>query len=188
MSRRRSSSAARRVPYRRRRALAVLLVLAALVLVRLWQQDPSRAPPETLDEGTYRVERVVDGDTLLLANGARVRLQGVDTPETVKPNHPVEPFGPEATEFTRRFVAGGNGTVRLQFDRERLDKYGRFLAYVWVGDRMLNEELVRAGLATAELGYRYSSAMKTRFRRAEEEAKDAARGIWSSRAAASDGL
>ena len=188
MSRRRSSSAARRVPYRGGRALAFLLVLAALVLLRVLQQDSSSVAPETLEEGTYRVERVVDGDTLLLANGARIRLQGVDTPETVKPNHPVEPFGPEATEFTRRFVAQGNGAVRLQFDRERLDKYGRFLAYVWVGARMLNEELVRAGLATAELQYRYSSTMKTRFRRAEEEAEAAARGIWSSRAAASDGL
>jgi len=188
MSRRRSSSAARRVPYGRRRALTILLVLAALVLLRLWRQDPSRPPPENLQEGTYRVQRVVDGDTLLLANGARVRLQGVDTPETVKPNHPVEPFGHEATEFTRRFVARGNGAVRLQFDRERLDKYGRFLAYVWVGDRMLNEELLRAGLATAELQYRYSSTRKTRFRRAEEEAEAAARGIWSSPAAASDGL
>jgi endonuclease YncB( thermonuclease family) len=50
---------------------------------------------------------------------------------------------------------------------------------VWVADRMLNEELIRAGLATAETGYRYSSSMKTRFRRTEEEAKAAERGIWS---------
>ena len=180
MSRRRSLLPARWLPYRRRRELAFLLVLAALVLLRLLQQDSSSVSPEALEEGTYRVERVVDGDTLLLTNGARIRLQGVDTPETVKPNHPVEPFGPEATEFTRQFIAQGNGSVRLQFDRERVDKYGRFLAYVWVGDRMLNEELVRAGLATAELEYRYSSTMKTRFRRAEKEAEDAARGIWSS--------
>ena len=78
----------------------------------------------------------------------------------------------------RQFVAGG--TVRLQMDRERQDKYGRYLAYVWVGQRMLNEELIRFGLATAETGFRYSSSMKTRFRRAEAEAKDAGRGIWSS--------
>ncbi|MFH1266468.1 MAG: thermonuclease family protein, partial [Planctomycetota bacterium] len=109
----------------------------------------------------------------------RIRLQGIDTPESVKPNHPVEPFGPEASEFTRRFVAEGGGRVRLQFDRERVDKYGRFLAYVWVDDRMLNEELLRAGLATAETGFRYSKAMKDRFRRAEDEAKAAGRGIWS---------
>ena len=103
----------------------------------------------------------------------------VDAPETVQPKHPIEPFGPQASQFARQFVDQGGGAVRLQFDRERVDKYGRFLAYVWVGERMLNEELVRAGLATAETGYRYAASMKTRFRRAEDEAKAARRGIWS---------
>jgi micrococcal nuclease len=145
-------------------------------------------PPKSLVEGEYRVERVVDGDTLLLANGATIRLQGVDTPETVKPDHPVEPVGPEASRFTQTFIAEGKGTVRLQFDRERVDRNDRFLAYVWVGDRMLNEELVRAGLATAETGFRYSAAMKTRFRRAEEEAKAAERGIWSGKRRSADSL
>ena len=111
---------------------------------------------------------VVDGDTLLLRDGTRIRLMGVDTPETVKPDTPVEPWGPEASEFTRDFVAGG--PVRLEFDRERTDRFGRHLAYVWVGNRMLNEELLRAGLARWEPGYHYSQAMKTRFRRAQREA------------------
>jgi len=168
--------------YRRCRAGVVCLALAILVAAGYWRNRPHGRGPEVLSEGTYRVERVVDGDTLLLANRARVRLQGVDTPETVKPNHPVERFGPEASEFTRRFVAGAGGAVRLQFDRERIDKYGRFLAYVWTGDRMLNEELLREGLATAETGFRYSNAMKTRFRRAEDEARAARRGIWSQQA------
>lgn len=155
------------------------IVIAILIVVRAWQDHSRPEPPEALPEGTYVVERVVDGDTLLLAGGARLRLIGSDTPETVKPGHPIEPFGPEATQFTRQFVAETDGRIRLQMDRERLDKYGRFLGYVWVRDRMLNEELIRAGLATAELGFRYSSSMKTRFRRAEEEAKAAGRGIWS---------
>jgi micrococcal nuclease len=181
-------SVVRRVPYRRRRALLVVLFLAVLISVRLGWRRPARLPPEDLREGTYRVERVVDGDTLLLANGARVRLQGIDAPESVKPGHPVEPFGLQASEFTKQFVAQGNGSVRLQFDRERLDKYDRFLAYVWVDDRMLNEELLRAGLATAELGFRYSESMKQRFRRAAEEAKAAGRGIWASQAPDARGL
>ena len=73
--------------------------------------------------------RVVDGDTIVIAPDRVVRLIGVDTPETVKPEHPVEPFGPEAAAFTRQFLAGG--TARLSFDRERVDRFGRFLAYVW---------------------------------------------------------
>lgn len=155
------------------------MVVAVLVLAGYWRSQSRDRAPEALSEATYRVERVIDGDTLLLANRARVRLQGVDTPETVKPNHAVERFGPEAAEFTRHFVAQAGGVVRLQFDRERIDKYGRFLAYVWAGDRMLNEELVREGLATAETQYRYSNSMKTRFRRAEDDARAARRGIWS---------
>jgi len=168
-------------PFARRRSYPawVAVLLAALVLVRWWQSQNEPPPPAALAEGLYAVQRVVDGDTLLLANGARVRLIGADTPETVKPNWPEEPFGREATEFTQRFVAESGGTVRLQFDRERLDQYERFLAYVFDGRRMLNEELIRAGLATAETGFRYASGMKTRFRRAEDEARAAGRGIWS---------
>jgi len=154
-------------------------LLATVILVGRWFHAARPFSPESLREGTYRVERVVDGDTLLLSNGAWVRLIGADTPETVKPDHPVEPFGREATEFTRRFIEEGGGRVRLQFDRERVDPHHRFLAYVFVGDRMLNEELIRAGLATAETRFRYSPSMKTRFRRAEEAAQGAKRGIWS---------
>jgi micrococcal nuclease len=169
----------RRLSFRRRRGALVAILFAILIAVRVWQDRQNPPPPESLAEGIHAVERVVDGDTLLLANRARVRLIGVDAPETVKPDHPVEPFGPEAAEFTRRFVGEADNLVQLQFDRERVDRYGRFLAYVWVDDRMLNEELIRAGLATAETGFRYQQAMKTRFRRAEDEAKAAGRGIWS---------
>jgi micrococcal nuclease len=102
---------------------------------------------------------------------------GVDTPETVKPESPVEPWGPEASAFTRDFVAAGE--VRLTFDRERVDRYGRMLSYAWVGKRMLNEELVRAGLAEYEPQFQYAQEMKQRFRAAQDEAKMAKRGLWS---------
>ncbi|MBN1912094.1 MAG: thermonuclease family protein [Pirellulales bacterium] len=158
--------------------LIVLLVIAVVVVAsRWWEGRDKPDAPESLAEGDYRVERVVDGDTLYLKNGAKIRLIGADTPETVMKNHPVEPWGPEATEFTKNFVR--HGTVRLQFDRERKDRYGRFLAHVWVDDELLSEELIRAGLARAVTKYPYSRSMKTRFRRAEDEAREARRGIWS---------
>ena len=169
---------------RRRLPLAAAILVFIALVWRYFSAPP--APPEFLAEGLYDVERVVDGDTLLLANHARVRLIGADTPETVKPNHPVDPWGTEASQFTRQFVAGRQ--VRLELDRERVDKYGRFLAYVWVGDRMLNEELIRAGLARAELQYHYAASIKTRFRRAEEDARSAGRGIWSGKPAAAGSL
>ena len=163
-------------PPRRRRNLWFAAIVLLLVL-RIWQQHARLDPPEALAEGEHRVERVIDGDTLLLTGGARVRLIGVDCPETVKPDHPVEPFGPEASAFTKSFVAGGK--VRLQFDRERIDRYDRFLAYVFVGDAMLNEELLRAGLARVEHRFHYSQSIKRQFDRAEAEARQARRGIWS---------
>jgi len=155
----------------------LLLVVVALLAASRWWSEAEPSPPDVLAEGVHQIERVIDGDTFLLASNARVRLIGVDTPETVKHNHPVEPWGPEATAFTKQFLAGGQ--VRLQFDRERVDHYGRFLAYAWVEDRMLNEELIREGLGTAQTGFPYSAAMKTRFRRAQEEAQEARRAIWS---------
>ena len=135
--------------------------------------------PNLLEEGVHVVRRVVDGDTLLLASGARVRLQGIDTPETVLEDHPVERWGPEATQFAKDFVRRADSRVRLTFSLERKDRHDRFLAFVWDGDIMLNEELVRAGLAHARLNYRYSGTMKRRLAKAQEEARAAKRGLWS---------
>jgi len=170
--------------YRRHRLLQgwwvwVLFLLIALRVAFSLQDAP--APPAPT-EGKYRVQRVIDGDTLLLESGVRVRLQGIDTPETVKPNQPVEAWGTEAAEFTQTFVANADGEVNLQFGKERLDRYGRLLAFVWHDDVLLNEELVRRGLARARLGYRFSGTMKKRLQTAEREAKLNACGIWSTTA------
>ena len=152
-----------------------------LLLLAVWRAYSSAAPavPEQLAEGVHEVRRAVDGDTLLLVSGARIRLQGVNTPETVKPDHPIEAWGPEASQFTKDFIEKAGHRVRLTFSLERKDRYDRFLAFVWDGDVMLNEELVRAGLAYARRDYRYSEAMKRRFTQAQEEARRAGRGIWS---------
>lgn len=194
MNRSRSQSVGKRFQKRRRLPpwAVVLLAIISLVAYRLSPQysprNESSSPNPTTDRdvvgepleaGIYRVRRVVDGDTLLLENRARVRLLGVDTPETVREDHPVEPWGPEATAFTKEFVVGGS--VRLEFDRERMDRYGRYLAYVYVDDDLLNEALIRAGLSPAELHYSFSDSMKNRFRRAQQDARDARRGIWSTR-------
>ena len=158
----------------------ILLLLLLLFLAARWGWEPGMqapAPPESLDEGLYAVRRVVDGDTLLMADGVRLRLIGIDCPESVKPDSPVEPFGPESSQFTRAFI--GERQVRLQFDREREDRYGRKLAYVFVGEQMLNEELLRAGLARYLSHLRIAEPMKRRFRVAQNEARQARRGIWS---------
>jgi micrococcal nuclease len=150
----------------------VLAILAA------WQYFSAQREPPPHEPGALAlVERVVDGDTLLLADHTRIRLLGVDTPETKRPETPVERFGPEASEFTRAHVEGRQ--VRLEFDKERYDKYGRVLAYVYVDDWFLNEALLRAGLGRAITNHPYSESMKRLFRAAEDEARRARRGIWS---------
>jgi len=99
---------------------------------------------------TARVERVVDGDTIAVrvaGRDERVRYIGVDTPETVKPDTPVQCFGEAAHTLNERLVAGAE--VELRFDRELRDRYGRLLAYVYRrGERQsVNARLVRAGAA-----------------------------------------
>lgn len=129
--------------------------------------------------GGGRVERVVDGDTLKvrLDGGGRatVRLIGVDTPESVKPDSPVECFGREAAAFARRLLAGRR--VRLVQDAEPRDRFGRLLAYVYADGRMANLEIVRGGYAeplTIPPNVRFAA----RFRAAAAEARRARRGLW----------
>jgi len=171
----------RRFPPPRRMVVGRLVVVLVLGGLAAWQYffpaQPAVRPP--LEPGTTaKVLRAVDGDTLLMADHTRVRLLGVDTPETKRPDWPVEPFGPEAHEFTRAHVEGR--VVRLEFDAERHDKYDRTLAYVYLDDWLLNEELIRAGMGRAITNHPYSEAMKIRFRAAQREAQQAHRGIWSS--------
>jgi micrococcal nuclease len=167
------------------RAYWYWLAVIALLVFQWVMYPPRPSPPprptgrEVLTEGVHTVRRVVDGDTLLMASGARVRLEGIDTPETVRPNYRVEAWGPEASTFTKDFIKHAGNRVKLTFGDDRLDKFGRYLAFVWDGEKMLNEELVRAGLAEARLGWNFSSALKRRLRLAQDEARRAKRGIWS---------
>jgi micrococcal nuclease len=98
----------------------------------------------------YPVEKVTDGDTIrVTVDGVSesVRLIGIDTPETVHPRLPVQPYGPEATAFVRETL--GDGLVALELDLVPRDRYGRLLAYVYLEDgRQLNLLVVQEGLAT----------------------------------------
>ena len=137
-------------------------------------------PPDAASTGT--VARVIDGDTLRLGNGDKVRLIGVDTPETVHPNKPVECFGKEAAEFTRKFISGEEVTLEYEYSSgvsgNLRDKYGRLLAYVYRkrDNADLNAELVRQGYAHAYVSYPFSRMEE--FRRYEREAREAGRGLW----------
>lgn len=122
------------------------------------------------DDADRRVTRVIDGDTIEIKGGTRVRYIGVDTPE------PGECFGKEATEANSRLVA--NKKLKLETDIQTHDRYGRLLAYVWIGELMVNEELVRQGAATVTT-YAPNVKYTDIFLGAQQEARDGRRGLWS---------
>jgi len=125
---------------------------------------------------SFKCTRVVDGDTIIISNGERVRLIGVDTPETKHPSKPVEYFGKEASAFTKRMVEGKD--VRLEYGQQRRDKYGRLLAYVYLMDgTFLNAEIIKQGYGNAytRFPFKYMEA----FRQYEKEAREAKRGLWA---------
>lgn len=125
------------------------------------------------------VERIVDGDTLVIAGGRRIRLIGVDTPETKDPRRPVQCFGREAAAFLASTVAPGT-TIRLVGDVEQLDPYGRTLAYLYrLPDGLfVNAELLRQGFAQV-LTIPPNVTHADRFVALAGEARAAGRGLWS---------
>jgi len=153
----------------RRFSLLLTLLLTLLTLQVVQAQDP----------GPHRVIKAVDGDTLRLdMNGVpqTVRLIGVDTPETVHPFVGVEPFGPEASAFTKAAVAAQY--VALEFDVGRRDRYGRLLVYAVLEDgRELNLMLAQSGYASA-LTVPPNIAQAEVYRAAVAGARSVGKGIW----------
>lgn len=137
---------------------------------------PRQAPTPT----NATVERVVDGDTVVVrAAGVRerVRLIGVDTPETKDPRRPVQCFGHEASTYTTRLLPPGT-PIRLERDVELRDRYGRLLAYVYRGDGLfVNLALARDGYARL-LTYPPNVAHVDEFTSAVTGAREAGRGLW----------
>jgi micrococcal nuclease len=125
------------------------------------------------------VESVVDGDTIVVAGGTRVRLIGVDTPETKDPRKPVQCFGREAAAHTASLLESGT-PVRLVFDVERLDRYGRTLAYVYrrADGLFVNAALVADGYALVAT-FPPNVAHTENFTALARAARDDGRGLWS---------
>ena len=131
-----------------------------------------------------RVQRVTDGDTfvaIVAGRQERVRVIGVDTPETVAPNRPVEPYGKQASAFAERYLDGA--TVRLAGDAEPRDRYGRLLAYVWLADGTFWNALLAAEGYAQQLTIPPNVTYAGLFRRLVAEARREHRGLWASAAA-----
>lgn len=135
----------------------------------------STTPTPSPKSEIFKVTRVIDGDTIEIENGERVRYLGIDTPETVDPRKPVQCFGIEASKKNKELVEGK--IVRLEKDITDRDKYDRLLRYVHVGDIFINLELVKQGFA---FSYTYPPDIKYQeeILAAEQEAREANRGLW----------
>jgi micrococcal nuclease len=158
----------------RRIALLALLLAAVVFLVARGRDD--RRPTAF---GRAQVLRVVDGDTIrvrLDGRTERVRYIGVDTPESVKPDTPVQCFAKKASHFNASLVAGR--AVTLRTDAEERDRYGRLLAYVYADGRFVNRELVARGYART-LTIPPNVAHADEFARLARRAHEAGAGLWS---------
>jgi len=139
---------------------------------------------------SIRVKRVVDGDTLQLDNGERVRLIGIDTPEVHQSDklfrdsqrsgediRTIQEMGRRSSEFTRELVEGKS--VRLEFDVEKHDKYNRLLAYVYLVDdgTFVNAEIITNGYASL-MSIPPNIKYADKFQRLYQEARQERRGLW----------
>jgi micrococcal nuclease len=161
-----------RLPY----LLVAVLAVAVTFVLACGDDDDGGGDAQ---EG--RVVRVVDGDTIVVSldgRDERVRYIGIDTPESVKPDSPVECYGKRASQANAALVAGRR--VRLVTDVEERDRFGRLLAYVYrePDDTFVNAHLVRDGYART-LTIPPNVAHADAFRRLAREAREAGRGLWN---------
>ena len=156
------------------------LIILSLSLAVAIKENPNSSKPAD----TYEVKKVVDGDTLEVTRYGKtekVRLIGIDTPETLDPRKPVQCFGKEASDNSKGLLSGKQ--VKLDFDPvvDEKDKYGRLLAYVWNDNELVNLRLIKDGYAH-EYTYRNQQyKYQNDFKQAEKYAKESGSGLWSSK-------
>lgn len=167
---------------------SLLLLLLAVTLLSLSKSLPGNliSPAQPLAEEsksfenknlvTHFVKRVIDGDTIELEDGTKVRYIGIDTPESVKPGNPVECYALASKQRNEELVLAKN--VVLEMDVSETDRYGRLLRYVWVDDILVNKALVEEGFAQA-VSYPPDVMYQDMFNEAQRRAKDRSLGLWS---------
>jgi len=139
---------------------------------------PQQTPiPLGVSRERVRVVKVVDGDTVKLEDGRVIRYIGIDTPETVHPSKPIQCYGKEASYKNRELVEGKE--IELEKDVSEVDKYGRSLRYIWIGDIFVNEYLVREGFAQSS-SYPPDVKYQDGFVEAQRLAREEGKGLWGS--------
>jgi micrococcal nuclease len=160
----------------------VTVVAPTAVIPTVANQVSSLYPPVPASLKQVDVVRVVDGDTVdvnLDGVTTRVRLIGINTPETVDPNKPVECYGPEASKRAKALLEGQRVLLEADPSQDDRDRYDRLLRYIWFEDgRLFNMQMVLEGYAyeyTYQVPYKYQAV----FKAAQRQAEEAQRGLWS---------
>ncbi|QHE51919.1 thermonuclease family protein [Pontibacillus sp. HMF3514] len=158
-----------------------ILILAGCTEVKQEsKQSQSKKTTEQQSLIKAKVEKVVDGDTISVqmdGSEETVRMLLIDTPETKHPDKPVQPYGPEASQFAKEKLSGKQ--IKLEIGTTKRDKYDRILAYVYVNGEMYNKLVVQNGLARVAYVYPPNDKYVEELRKAEQDAKKSSRGIWS---------
>lgn len=135
----------------------------------------------TKNQESVTVRSVIDGDTLKIDYKGKVetvRLLLIDSPESVHPSKPVQPFGVDASKYLKSLLKE-NSTVKIEFGEVARDKYDRLLAYIWINDIFVNERMVEFGYARVAYinppNIKYLDQLLT----AQEKAQNQKTGIWS---------
>ena len=162
----------------------ILAILTALFVTNTTEKQVLYNPAHSFSSSTtFTVSHVVDGDTVDIdKDGARVRLRliGINSPESVDPRRPVECFGKEASRYAASQLEGTRVSIELDNSQGKLDKYGRTLAYVFLSDgASFNQLMIKEGYAY-EYTYRTPYRYQKDFQRAEKEARLSLRGLWAS--------
>lgn len=179
---------------------ALMIALFGVLIRSLWQtwyapsENAEPSPPTQIVQAqaagpttstNARVTRVVDGDTFVfVADGStgeeKVRMLGINTPESVDPRRSVQCFGREASAFAKRLLEGRRVRLEEDVQADNIDKYGRFLRNVILEDgRDVNLFLVQEGYAQAYLSFPLSKTRKAQIRQAEAQAKAEEKGLWN---------
>ena len=161
-----------------------LIVAVAVILMGMVLAVPAQAYPTMPQEvqGPFTVTKVVDGDTIWVDNNGqrlKIRMIGLDTPETVDPRKPVQCFGREASAQAKAILSGQLVYLEIDPSQDTIDRHGRTLGYLWTSSgRLFNLDMIADGYAyeyTYDLPYRYQAD----FKAAEADASANDHGLWS---------
>lgn len=155
----------------------IITVIVGVLVALVYEGIHYLLPLES--KGNVQLAKCVDGDTARFyidGKEEKVRFLAIDTPESVKVNTPIEPYGKEASDFTCSLLSEAND-ITLEFEEDKYDKYDRMLAWVFVDGKLLQEELLKEGYAQVKYvydDYKYIN----RIKKAQVEAKRLHKGIW----------